>query len=70
MKKTDLSKYSIEDLKKEVAKLRETLREFRFGSAGSRSRDTRAGRNTRKSIARYLTELSARAKVAKTGKKS
>lgn len=65
---TDIKNYSAEDLQKEIAEKREALRAFRFGSAGSRSRNTREGRNLRKEIARMMTELSAR-KLA-TGKKT
>ena len=57
---TDFKKYTVEDLHKEIADKREALRSFRFGSEGSRSRNTREGRNHRKDIARMLTELSAR----------
>lgn len=64
----DLKKYSVEDLQKEIAEKRESLRAFRFGSAGSRSRNTRSGRNLRKDIARLLTEANAR-KIAQTPKK-
>lgn len=62
-------KHSIEDLQKELRDKREALRTFRFGGAGSRSRDTREGRNLRKEIARVLTEINAR-KVAFEGKKA
>ena len=51
---------SLETLQKELADLRENLRKFRFGGAGSRSRNVREGRNLRKDIARILTELNAR----------
>jgi len=65
---TDIKKYSIEDLHKEIAEKRESLRSFRFGEAGSRTRNVRAGRTLRKDIARMLTEINSRA-VAK-GKKT
>jgi ribosomal protein L29 len=68
MKKTDFKKYSVEDLHKEIAEKRESLRNFRFGSAGSRSRNTREGRNLRKEVARLMTELSVR-KIASKPKK-
>jgi ribosomal protein L29 len=68
MKKTDFKKYSVEDLHKEIAEKRESLRNFRFGSAGSRSRNTREGRNLRKEVARLMTELSIR-KIASKPKK-
>jgi ribosomal protein L29 len=54
---TDFKKYTFEDLHKEIAQKREALRTFRFGSAGSRSRNVREGRNLRKDIARMLTQL-------------
>lgn len=58
---TDFKKHTIEDLHKEIAEKRENLRTFRFGEAGSRTRDVRAGRTLRRDIARMETELSARA---------
>ena len=71
----DLKKYSVQDLIKEISEKREALRVFRFGEAGSRSRNVRDGRNLRKTIARLLTELSARQpkatkKVASKAKKA
>lgn len=57
---TDLKKYSVEDLQKEIVEKREALRAFRFGSAGSRTRNTREGRGLRKDIARMLTEMRSR----------
>lgn len=57
---TQFAKYTVEDLKKEIAEKREALRAFRFGSAGSRTRNTREGRMLRKDIARLLTEMRAR----------
>ncbi len=69
MKKTDLQKHTIEDLHREIAEKRESLRLFRFGTAGSRTRNTREGRNLRKGIARMLTELRAR-KVVPTAQVS
>lgn len=69
MKKSDLKKYAIEDLHREIREKREALRNFRFGSAGSRSRNTREGRNLRKEIARLLTEVNVRKLAAKTSAK-
>lgn len=65
---TDFKKYSTDDIQKEIAEKREALRVFRFGSAGSRSRNTREGRNLRKDIARLLTE--ARARTIASSKKT
>jgi ribosomal protein L29 len=59
-----LEKSSVEDLHKSLADKREALRAFRFGGAGSRSRNVREGRGLRKEIARLLTELNSR-KVSK-----
>ena len=66
-KKTDFKKHSVEDLHKEIREKREALRTFRFGSAGSRSRNTREGRGLRKDVARLMTEASAR-RIANTKK--
>lgn len=57
---TDFKKYSAEDLHKEIAEKREALRTFRFGGAGSRTRNVREGRMLRRDIARMMTELSNR----------
>ena len=49
---------------KEIVKLindkREALRSFRFAISGSKTRNLREGRNTRKGIARLMTELANR----------
>ena len=51
---------------KEIAKLLndkiEALRNYRFAISGSKTRNVREGRNTRKEIARLMTELSDRKK--------
>jgi ribosomal protein L29 len=59
-KKTDISKKNDVDLVKALGEHRESLRAFRFGEAGGRSRNVREGRATRKEIARILTELTRR----------
>ena len=41
---------------------REALRNYRFAVSGSKTRNVRDGRNTRKEIARLMTELSNRKK--------
>ena len=48
------------ELQKSLADKREALRVFRFGGAGSRSRNVREGRNLRKEVAQILTELRER----------
>lgn len=65
----DLKKYSVQDLQKEIAEKRESLRTFRFGEAGSRHRNVREGRNLRKDIARLLTEMNTRHEMPKKGAK-
>jgi ribosomal protein L29 len=55
-------------LHKEIAEKREALRSFRFGSAGSRTRNVREGRNIRKDVARMLTEMKARTIASKPKK--
>ena len=66
MNMADIKQSSVEDLKKSVAEKRAALRDFRFGGAGSRSRNVRGGRTLRREIARILTELRARTLVQKS----
>jgi ribosomal protein L29 len=56
----ELKKKTEIDLIELIAKKREDLRSFRFGSAGSRSKNVKEGRTIRKEIARAMTELSSR----------
>ncbi len=62
---SNFKEQNTEDLQKLVADKRETLRVFRFGGAGSRTRNVREGRNVRREIAQILTELRARELAAK-----
>ena len=75
----DIKKISEKELIKGLDESRKTLREIRFGGAGAKLKNVKAGKNTRKEIARILTEISARnreaaksdvkvAKVAKVAK--
>ena len=59
----DFKKKSIKDLEKIVREKREGLREFRFKNVGSRTRNVKEGRNTRREIAQILTELNKRNSV-------
>jgi len=52
------------DLMKTLHEKKDSLQEFRFGTAGSRSKNVKAGRATRKDIARILTELTAQTKAS------
>jgi len=56
----DLKNISDKDLNKELSKNRQALNSFRFGVAGSKSKNVREGRNLRKDIARILTETNKR----------
>ncbi|MFC1720649.1 50S ribosomal protein L29 [Patescibacteria group bacterium] len=56
----DIKSKTEKDLEKELSKQREGLREFRFGVSGSKVKNTKEGKNTRKEIARIMTELNAR----------
>ncbi|MFH1402422.1 MAG: 50S ribosomal protein L29 [Patescibacteria group bacterium] len=62
-KKTDLKNKIDKDLHKVLSEKRTGLREFRFGLSGSKTRNVKKGRNTRKEIARILTELNVRKTV-------
>lgn len=55
-----LASHSVEALMVDLAKKREALRAFRNAGAGSRTKNVREGRATRKDIARILTELRVR----------
>jgi ribosomal protein L29 len=55
-----LKTQEVNELQKTLADKREALRAFRFGGAGSRSRNVREGRELRKDIAKILTELRER----------
>jgi len=59
MKKTDYKGKNMKDLHKALADKREELRNFRFGTAGSKTRNTKSAKNTRKDVARIMTELNA-----------
>ena len=63
----DLSKHDKDELVKNLSDKREALRVFRFGSAGTRTRNVREGRNLRKEIAQIMTELKKR-EIASSGK--
>ena len=59
-KKIDLKNKSDKDLQKELSEKRESVRSFRFGIAGSKVRNVKEGRNTKKQIAQILTEINSR----------
>lgn len=51
-----------EELKEMLELKRKNLRLFRFGIAGSKIKNVKEGRDTRKEIARILTEINERTK--------
>lgn len=57
MKKTSYKEKTHDVLLKELAEKREVARKFRFGVAGSKTRDVKEARNAKKDIARIMTEL-------------
>lgn len=57
MKKTDFKTQSETELKKTLIEKRESLTKFKFGISGSRTKNVKEGRNTRRDIARILTSL-------------
>lgn len=60
MTKTELKNKSDKELMKDLQDSRKGLREFRFGMSGSKTRDSKAGQKSRKTIARILTEVNSR----------
>ncbi|PIP55744.1 MAG: 50S ribosomal protein L29 [Candidatus Zambryskibacteria bacterium CG_4_9_14_3_um_filter_42_9] len=57
MKKESYKDKTTKDLIKALGEKREVLRKLKFGSTGSKTRNVKAGANTRKDIARVMTEL-------------
>ena len=60
---SEILKMNDADLVKFVSEKREALQKMRFGANGSGMRNSFTIRNTRKEIARALTELTKRSKV-------
>lgn len=56
----DYKKKNKSDLLKTLRSKKEELRNFRFSMWGSKTRNTKEGKNIRKDIARILTELNSR----------
>lgn len=57
MKKTTYAGKAKQDLVKSLYEKREALKAFRFGEAGSKTRNVKEGSGIRKDIARIMTEL-------------
>jgi ribosomal protein L29 len=62
MKASEIQKKTDTDLEKLIAETREEVRTLRFNSAGSGLRDRKAIHNAKRTIARALTERTARSK--------
>lgn len=59
----DFSKKKDSELIKELASKRTALKDFRFAIWGSKTRNTKEGKDLRREIAQILTEINARKKV-------
>jgi len=59
-KKESLKEKKVDELKEMLVKSREELRDLRFAAAGARPKNSNAPRETRKQVARILTELGNR----------
>lgn len=60
MKNTEIKKLSDKELVKLIEEKRKAVRQFRFDVSGSKVKNLKEGGNTRKDVARLLTELSLR----------
>lgn len=57
MKIKDIKIKTIPDLTKLLSEKRESLRVFRFGSAGAKSKNVKEGKGIKKDIARIMTVI-------------
>jgi len=60
MKNSELKKLSDKELAKLLDEKRSAVRQFRFDVTGSKVKNIKEGGNARKTVARIVTELSAR----------
>ena len=58
--KKDIAKKTDIELKKTLFEKKDALRLFRFSMSGGKTRNVKEGRDTKKDIARLLTELNRR----------
>lgn len=63
MKSKELQKLGDKELLKLLEEKRAAVRQFRFDISGSKVKNIKDGGNTRKDVARILTELSIRSKA-------
>lgn len=59
MKIKDITGKTSQDLNKLLSEKRESLRVFRFGTSGSKTKNVKEGREIKRDIARIMTVLSA-----------
>jgi len=64
MKYKEIQKMGDAEITSLLAEKRESSRSLRFGIAGSKTRNVKEGKNTKKLIARILTEVTRRAKTS------
>jgi ribosomal protein L29 len=57
---SELNGKNNKDLIKSLNEKRDMLRKFRFGISGSKTRNVKEGKNSRKEVAQILTELRSR----------
>ena len=62
---TEFKDKNKKDLIKTLNEKKDSLQSFRFGGAGSKSRNVKEGKSIRKDIARILTELNTQARATK-----
>ncbi len=60
---TDYSKKTDTELLKQLNDSKESLRKFRFSQAHAKTRNVKEGRDTKKEIARVLTQINKRNKL-------
>ncbi len=60
MKTKEIKEKKDKEMQELLGLKRKSLRLFRFGIAGSKIKNIKEGRNTRKDIARILTEINRR----------
>ena len=64
----EITSKSASDLSRMLTEKREALRTFRFGSSGSKTKNVKEGKATRKDIARILTVLNKKESQAARSK--
>ena len=60
MKSKEITNKTLADLAKMLAEKRESLRIFRFGAAGAKTKNVKEGRAIRKDVARIMTAINSK----------